>query len=193
MAKLYSYKMSHDDKFAPNPFYGVLTLATCMNKLRYNTKVGNWVAGWTSRKTATSTPVGEERLIYLARVTDKIPIADYWDKYPQKRPSNADETARHGDNIYKPDSSAQNGLKLVNSDYRKPTDTEKIRKDLNGQYVLVCNEFYYFGADNPLLIPPTISSSRPRAQSAYGVITKDATDLIDFVKAHAEQCQEFRF
>ena len=27
--KLYSYKMKHDNRFAPNPLFGVLTLATC--------------------------------------------------------------------------------------------------------------------------------------------------------------------
>ena len=88
MDLLYSYKMSHDDGFAPNPYFGVLTLATCMGTMRQNTKVGNWIAGWTSRKTATSTPPGEERLIYLAKVTDKISIAEYWDRFPMKRPSN---------------------------------------------------------------------------------------------------------
>ena len=128
MELLYSYKMSHDNGFAPNPYFGVLTLATCMSKMRQNTKIGNWIAGWTSRKTATSTPPGEERLIYLAKVTDKIPIAEYWDRFPMKRPSNADEKSTHGDNIYCPDSSSPNGLRLVESVYRRPTDTVKSAK-----------------------------------------------------------------
>ena len=32
--KCYSYKMDHDFGFAPNPFWGVMTLATCKGRLR---------------------------------------------------------------------------------------------------------------------------------------------------------------
>lgn len=39
--KLYSYKMKHDNRFAPNPLLGVLTLATCKPAMRRNTKIGN--------------------------------------------------------------------------------------------------------------------------------------------------------
>ena len=64
MAILYSYKMSHDDRFAPNPYFGVLTLATCMSRMRYNTPVGEWIAGWISMRT----------LIYLAKVSEKLTL-----------------------------------------------------------------------------------------------------------------------
>ena len=190
MERLYSYKMSHDDGFAPNPYFGVLTLATCMCKMRQNTKVGNWIAGWTSRKTATSTPPGEERLIYLAKVTDKIPIAEYWDRFPMKRPSNADEKSTHGDNIYCPDSSSPNGLRLVESVYRRPTDTVKIGKDLNGGFVLICEEYYFFGADSPLEVPQKVRPNVPKYQSSFGVITEAPTSFIAYVKANAGLCKE---
>ena len=190
MELLYSYKMSHDDGFAPNPYFGVLTLATCMSKMRQNTKVGNWIAGWTSRKTATSTPPGEERLIYLAKVTDKIPVAEYWDKFPMKRPSNADEKSTHGDNIYCPDSSSPDGLRLVESVYRRPTDTVKIGKDLNGGFVLICEEYYFFGADSPLEVPHKARPNVPKYQSSYGVKTEDPSAFIAYVKANASKCKE---
>ena len=104
MERLYSYKMSHDNRFAPNPLFGVLTLATCKPQLRKNAKVGDWIAGWTLSHIAhTPTPVGEERLIYLARVSEKLTFAEYWEKYPAKRPVYTDDTSvleRYGDNIY---------------------------------------------------------------------------------------------
>ena len=190
MELLYSYKMSHDDGFAPNPYFGVLTLATCMSKMRRNTKIGNWIAGWTSRKTATSTPPGEERLIYLAKVTDKIPIAEYWDRLPMKRPSNADEKSTHGDNIYCPDSSSPDGLRLVESVYRRPTDTVKIGKDLNGGFVLICEEYYFFGADSPLEVPQKVRPNVPKFQCSYGVKTEAPSAFITFVKANASNCKE---
>lgn len=91
VAILYSYKMSHDDRFAPNPYFGVLTLATCMSRMRYNTPVGGWIAGWTSRRTSTSTEIGGEQLIYLANVSEKLTFAEYWDRYPFKRPCTGSE------------------------------------------------------------------------------------------------------
>lgn len=190
MERLYSYKMSHDDGFAPNPYFGVLTLATCMCKMRRNTKVGNWIAGWTSRKTATPTPPGEERLIYLAKVTDKIPIAEYWDRFPMKRPSDADEKATHGDNIYCPDSSSPDGFRLVGSIHRKPSDTERIRKDLDGGFVLVCKEYYFFSAGSPLDIPQDLRPNVPKFQSCYGVTTDDPSAFISFVKENASKCKK---
>ena len=191
MERLYSYKMHHDNGFAPNPYFGVLTLATCMSKMRQNTKVGNWIAGWTSRKTATSTPLGEERLIYLAKVTDKIRIAEYWDRFPMKRPSNADEKSTRGDNIYCPDSSSHGGLRLAESIYRRPTDAAKISKDLNGGFVLICEEYCFFGADAPLEIPTQVRPNVPKYQSSYGVITEDPSAFIAFVKANASKCKEY--
>ena len=161
-----------------------------MCKMRQNTKVGNWIAGWTSRKTATATPPGEERLIYLAKVTDKIPISEYWDRFPMKRPSNADEKSTHGDNIYCPDSSSPDGLRLVESIYRRPTDTVKISKDLNGGFVLICDEYYFFGADTPLEIPQKVRPNVPKYQSSFGVITEDTASFIAFVKANASLCKE---
>ena len=80
--KLYSYKMTHDNRFAPNPLFGVLTLATCKPRMRQNMHVGEWIAGWTSKSIAHSpTEVGEEKLIYLAKVTKKLTIAEYWEQY----------------------------------------------------------------------------------------------------------------
>jgi hypothetical protein len=47
---LVSYKMTHDSGFAPNPFHGYLTLATCKPGIRRSgsRRVGDWIAGFTS-------------------------------------------------------------------------------------------------------------------------------------------------
>lgn len=200
MAILYSYKMSHDDRFAPNPYFGVLTLATCMSRMRYNTPVGDWIAGWTSKHTSTSTEVGGEQLIYLANVSEKLTFAEYWDRYPSKRPgagsedneANEDtlEKTQHGDNIYRPYPNAPSGLVLVDSVHRRPTDGNKIAKDIAGRYVLVCKEYYFFGAEHPLAVPPDIRPNVPKYQSSYGNKTADPTSFIDYVRAHARQCVE---
>lgn len=66
--KLYSYKMKHDNRFAPNPLFGVLTLATCKPAMRRNTKIGNWIAGWTSKHIKDNpTEVGNEKTYLLSQ------------------------------------------------------------------------------------------------------------------------------
>lgn len=70
--KLYSYKMKHDNRFAPNPLFGVLTLATCKPAMRRNTKIGNWIAGWTSKQLKDSpTEVGKEKLNLFSKSDTK--------------------------------------------------------------------------------------------------------------------------
>ena len=73
MENLYSYKMVHDDRFAPNPFWEHLTLAVCKPYFRLNVRIGDWISGWTSKSLrGASTEVGKERLLYLARVSEKL-------------------------------------------------------------------------------------------------------------------------
>ena len=80
--RLYSYKMARDTGFAPNPYFGVLTLATCKENLRRVIQPGNWIAGWTSKSLKKySTDIGKERLVYLARVSKKLTYAEYWEHY----------------------------------------------------------------------------------------------------------------
>ena len=43
------YKMTHDKGFAPNPYFDVLTLATCKPAIRRTKKDGDWVAGFVSK------------------------------------------------------------------------------------------------------------------------------------------------
>ena len=43
--KLYSYVIDHYYGFAPNPFYGVCTLATCKPAIREHAALGDYVVG----------------------------------------------------------------------------------------------------------------------------------------------------
>jgi len=117
--RLFSYKIKTDAGFAPNPFFGVLTLATCKPQIRKSKKVGDWIAGFTS-KTLCDDEVGEERIIYLMQVTDKIYISEYFyhpdfkDKIPDL--SREEFVYQAGDNIYKPQG---NEFRLQKSCYVK--------------------------------------------------------------------------
>ena len=43
--KLYSYVMIYDTGFAPNPFWGYCTLATCKPGIRRPAEQGDWIIG----------------------------------------------------------------------------------------------------------------------------------------------------
>ncbi len=48
--RLFSYIVARDYGFAPNPFYGFCTLATCKPRIRATANVGDWVIGTGSTK-----------------------------------------------------------------------------------------------------------------------------------------------
>ena len=86
---MWSYRIVHDKQFAPNPFKGVLTLATCKPLIRKSnkSKPGVWLAGFAaySVKDGVRPKKGQELLIYLAKISEVITMQDYWTKYPLKR------------------------------------------------------------------------------------------------------------
>lgn len=183
--RLFAYKQTHDTGFAPNPFYGVCTLATCKPKIRQYKKKGDWIAGFTSTVlTKGATRVGEERLIYLMQVTEVVPLECYFldPRFAAKRPSHPGDTAASclqsvGDNIYE----FRDGHWILHPN--RSHLPEDIPRDTSGKNALVSTEFYYFGGE-PLIIPGEIRPAVPISQSSNGVRTKDierACGFINFV------------
>ena len=158
--------MTHDTESAPNPHHGVLTLAICKPTIRRCAQVGDWISGWTAKtihgKDKKLHSFDKPKLIYLARITEKLTFAEYWEKYPQKQPQiiGYDQSATmrktcavtfrvsdaiydSGDNIYKPNK--RGGYTQVkNNNHGK----KEKKHDLSGIYVLICEEFYYYGVNN---------------------------------------------
>lgn len=156
--KMWSYKMTHDAMMAPNPLFGILTLATCKPRIRKspNTKPGVWIAGWTActihnselaESKISRCAMGEEKLIYLAKVTDVIPLDEYWVKYQQKRPVENVEVHNayfYGDNYYY----KENGMDMTAPNNQHKYDWEE--RDRSGKNAIICEEFYYFTPENRL-------------------------------------------
>jgi len=77
------YVVDRDFGFAPNPFHGVCTLATCKPPIRKGAGVGDWVIGMGgSRLDATG------RCIYALEVTKSVTFNEYWTRreFRDKRP-----------------------------------------------------------------------------------------------------------
>lgn len=184
--RLFSYKMTNDNGFAPNPFHGILTLANCKPSMRRSKKIGDWIAGFTSKE-LNRDKVKEERLVYLTKVTDRISYNEYWNNpiYKCKIPDlNSSKTVdKAGDNIYKPIKDNP----LLNSDYiqiknMNHGESDK-NHDLDGNYVLISDCFFYFGS-SPIKIDKEIRPSVPIGSSPDGNLTENdiAQKFINFIQ-----------
>ncbi|MXY51659.1 MAG: hypothetical protein F4Y86_03900 [Gammaproteobacteria bacterium] len=168
--RLCSYKMVVDTGFAPNPFGCTLTLATCKPGIRRAAREGDWVAGFTSRGLAGH-EVGSERLVYLMRVSEKLLLRDYFrdprfgDKIPDMGKRGPE--AKAGDNIYRP----RRAGAVAAADFEQLANPNHVardrERDVAGQFVLVSDEFYYFGESAPA-VPLDVRPNVPRRQAAYG-------------------------
>ena len=70
MARGFSYIITRDFGFAPNPFQGVLTLATCKPKIRKAAQVGDYLIGNSNKATGN-------KLISMSKVDDITTFDQY--------------------------------------------------------------------------------------------------------------------
>lgn len=168
---LYSYKMTDDAGFAPNPFFGVLTLATCKPFIRSSKKVGNWIAGFTSQKLCKDA-VGHERLVYIMKISEILTFDSYFreSRFRCKKSTADNPVSLRGDNIYFLSDQGYSQASLVF--HRK--EMEKLN-DLKSDQVLVSDDFFYFGCG---AIPlDEFKINIPRTQTRYGVETVDEKEI----------------
>ncbi len=152
--KLYSYLMTHDSGFAPNPFFSHLTLATCMTDIRRTKSVGDWVAGFAGKTLVRKcrdlgVSIPHQGLIYLMRIDEIITLDAYFHdpRFQQKKaiPLGTNNTMlERGDNIYCSDGNG--GFQQLENDNH---DEGELIKDTKGKNVLISNQSYYFGRNCP--------------------------------------------
>jgi hypothetical protein len=147
--QLFTYVITHDGGFAPNPFYGTLTLNCCKPDIRRHAQVGDWVAAFT----AAGFPAGRGLLVYAMRVSQKMTMVEYeaWthNHLPEKIPPQGGGLARH---------ERQAGDSQYNFDTDPPTQRDgfhgpgEAATDLSGGHTLLSGEYYYFGG-RPVEVP----------------------------------------
>ena len=185
--RLFSYKMTHDTGFAPNPFHEILTLATCKPGIRKTKRKGDWIAGFSSNALTSlagdnGINIDPDALIYLGKVSKRITMADYYKEYKAKIPrANMDSLiARAGDNIYKPLCKSPKNLsdfeQIVNDNHGH----DEKNHDLSCGNVLIFDEFYYLGRKGKT-IPVDIEISKPAGPTPYGYKTTDENIISKFI------------
>lgn len=146
--KLYSYVVDRDFGFAPNPFFGVCTLATCKPRIRNAAKRDDWVIG-----TGGARRKRRGALIYAMRVTDALTFNDYFNdpRFTDKKPNLQGSKKRaFGDNIYcRDEQGVWHQLNSHHSFEDGSCNFANVANDTQADRVLISTDFTYFGADGP--------------------------------------------
>lgn len=154
MTRLFSYRIRFDAGSAPNPFWGLCTLAICKPVIRRSAEIGDWVVGTGSSKS----PIGDisNKVVYAMRITGKKTMQEYdaftQAELPKKIPlmTSRDPRRRSGDSIY--DYSISPNVKPYPAQRPGVHDKWCRETDLGGKYVLLSDHFFYFG-DQPSALP----------------------------------------
>lgn len=139
---VFSYIVTHDTGFAPNPFWGYCTLACCKPTIRRTARPGDWVVGLAPRS-------GECRIIYAMEIAETLPYDRYYrdDRFRAKRPDfHGGIVGKCGDNIYRP--LPGGGFAQLRSMHSKGAmeDLKGKEHDLKGRGALIAKRFWYFGS-----------------------------------------------
>ena len=147
--RLYSYVVARDYGFAPNPFYGVCTLATCKPRIRCTAQIGDWVLGIGSKARRR-----EKRVVYTMRVTETMTFNSYWNdsRFQQKKPNlRGSKKQAFGDNIYfkNPKTGKWHQENSHHSHADGTTNRANVATDTQANRVLVSADFVYWGGSGP--------------------------------------------
>lgn len=148
---LFSYVVARDYGFAPNPFNGVCTLATCKPAIRKSAVIGDWIIG-TGPTKRFNIP---NRLIFAMKVTEKVTFNQYWHdlRFQMKKPHmNGGLKQAFGDNIYFQHDNGEWHQENSHHSYEGgKINFNNLRKDTSSPNVLISSHFYYFGKEHTAL------------------------------------------
>lgn len=142
--QLRSYVVARDYGFAPNPFHGACTLATCKPVIRRTAEIGDWIVGTGSASYGLT-----GHLVFAMRVDQAITFDEYWSspEFQIKKPVlSGSRKQAYGDNIYCKDSSGN--WQQAPSHHSKPSgeiNQANVEHDTQADRVLVGRLFAYFG------------------------------------------------
>lgn len=142
---LFVYVVRHDSGFAPNPFFGYCTLATCKPGIRKSAQKGDWIAGVGSKQKGQT-----GKLVYAMKVEEMMSFDTYWDdsRFLVKRPHlSGSLKLRNGDNIYHRPTVCDSWIQedgCHSNDDGSP-NYDHIERDTSISRVLISQEFVYYG------------------------------------------------
>jgi hypothetical protein len=190
---LYSYVVARDYGFAPNPFFGICTLATCKPKIRGVAQIGDWIVG-----TGSKARNRHNHAVYAMRVTETMTFNDYWNdpRFLRKKPNlRGSKKQAFGDNIYHKNPKAGKWHQ-ANSHHSRDDGTvnlANVANDTQADRVLVSDDFVYWGGSGPKL-PAHLLKSGPHHVSLCAVRghknnfpSAFVHDVVDWIRSFADK------
>ena len=147
--RVFSYIVARDFGFAPNPFHGFCSLATCKPAIKRGADIGDLIVG------TGSVPHGNSgHLVYIMRVSEVLTFQKYWSdpRFRRKRPAlNASTRDAYGDNIYEPSGASFIQHNSHHSFEDGGTNLFNLNKDTGTNSVLISDDFVYYGGGGPIV------------------------------------------
>lgn len=149
--RLFSYVVARDFGFAPNPFFGVCTLATCKPRIRRLAEKGDWVVGTGSKGYGLS-----GRVVFAMLVDEALRYDQYYvdPRFQSKKPKfQASLKQAFGDNIYHRHPKTGRWVQ-DDSHHSFPggrPNPANIRNDTQTDRVLIAHDFVYWGGLGPII------------------------------------------
>lgn len=168
----FRYKVEHDWGFAPNPFHGTLSLATCKADIRgcKNLQIGDWVVGFGSKSMEN---LG--KLVYAMKVEEVLTFDQYYadPRFQCKKPFKYGSLVQmYGDNVYHTDKSEKPERQYIQDECAHSHKDwsfyqDHYDRDTKSDKVLLSQTFYYFG-DHCIEIPAEFDYIRLGDNDARG-------------------------
>ncbi len=176
--RLFSYIVTYDSGFAPNPFWGCCTIATCKPAIRRTGQVGDWIVGLTPKAQGN-------RIVYAMRVGEILPMARYFtdERFLSKRPdySRGEVVYKCGDNCYQPlPSGGFRQLQSTHTGHRPMENPDTKKHDLDGLSVLVSDVFHYFGR-RAVPLPPSLQELKVGRAHKNKFSAQMIADFLEFI------------
>ena len=183
---LYSYVITRDYGFAPNPFWNICSLATCKPQIRERALMGDWVAGFGGANTAIL-----HKMVFLMRVDEICTFDEYWEdpRFLVKRPRfDGNYQQCYGDNIYH---HIGNEWMQENShhSYVDGINQNNLLHDTRIDRVLLSFYYWYFG-ENAIELPEEFAEAIAAGRPYKKLPDNICANIVDWVGCHYEMGQQ---
>lgn len=180
--RIFSYVVTHDTGFSPNPFWGRCTIADCKPAIRRTAEVGDWIVGLSPRSSGN-------RVVFAMEVDEILDYASYHcdgrfaNKIPDYR--RVEVVWKAGDNIYRP--LPNGGFQQLQSMHSHGAEENPETKahDLGGVNVLVATKFHYFGGSGPKL-PPHLKELKVGRAHKNRFSRETISDFLKFIASYPQ-------
>lgn len=184
---IHTYVVQHDKGFAPNPFWGICTLACCKPRIRAKASVGDIILGFGSadRKVGFG-----GRVIYWMSISEIISFDEYWNapRFASKKPQMSGSLmACYGDNIYHQTNNAWEQAYSFHSDGEGLGRGNLERDAGKTDRVLIARDFTYWGCEAPKF-PAELARLVPKARAERCRYNEsERTSILEWIAAQKDR------